>query len=109
MPLAFIAIGAVFLIAAVRGTISDKSNQPGLVTLLKGDFVGNSTSGGFTNTFLVWIVALYIVGALGYIPGFRPLANALLILVLLVMFLVNSRQSAGGGFFAEINNAIKGN
>lgn len=102
MPVAFIAIGALFLIAAVRGTLTDSGNTPGLLTLLKSDFVSTSASGNF----LVWMASLWIIGALGYIPGFKPIANALLFLVLLVLFLTNSKASGTGGLFAEFNKAL---
>ena len=103
MPIAFIAIGALFLIAAVRGTINDYGNgQAGLLTLLKSDFVSSSAQGNF----LVWLVTLWIIGALGYIPGFKPIANALLFLVILVLVLSNSKGKGPGGIFAEFNAAL---
>lgn len=102
MPIAFIAAGALFLIAAVRGTITDTGNQQGLLTLLKSDFVSTDLKGNF----LVWLVTLWIIGALGYIPGFRPVANALLFLVILVLFLSNSKGAGPGGIFAELNKAL---
>jgi len=102
MPIAFIAIGALFLIAAVRGTLTDNGNQQGLLTLLKSDFVSTDAKGNF----LVWLVTLWIIGALGYIPGFRPIANALLFLVVLVLVLSNSKNSGTGGIFAEFNAAL---
>lgn len=100
MPLVFLAIGALFLVAAVRGTVADTGSTPGLITLLKGDFTG-------TNSFLVWLLALWVIGALGYVPGFKPLANAFLLLVLTVLIIVNDNKSGTGGFFAEFNSAIK--
>ena len=102
MPIAFIAIGALFLIAAVRGTLTDNGQQPGLLTLLKSDFVSTDAKGNF----LVWLVTLWIVGAIGYIPGFKPIANALLFLIILVLFLSNSKNSGQGGIFAEFNAAL---
>lgn len=104
MPIAFIAIGALFLIAAVRGTLTDGPNgqPPGLLTLLKSDFVSTDAKGNF----LVWMVTLWIVGALGYIPGFKPIANALLFLIILVLFLSNSKNAGQGGIFAELNAAL---
>lgn len=102
MPIAFIAIGALFLIAAVKGTLTDNGQQPGLLTLLKSDFVSTSAQGNF----LIWLVTLWVIGALGYIPGFRPIANALLFLVILVLFLSNSKNSGTGGIFAEFNAAL---
>lgn len=99
MPLAFLAIGALFLVAGIRGTVGDKDGQSGLVTLLKGDFTGQ-------NNFLMWLVALFVLGALGYIPGFKGIANALLVLVVIVIVIVNDRNGSGG-FFATFNAAIK--
>lgn len=113
MPLAFIAIGAVFLVAAVRGTVSDFAtdasgkvtqgtpNNSGLTTLLKGDLTG-------TNNFLVWMLAFFVLGALGYIQGFKPIANALLVLVVVVLVITNNNKQGSGGFFAQFNAAIKG-
>lgn len=108
MPLAFIAIGAVFLVAAVRGTVLDygaKAGQPGtnkgLLSLLKGDLTGS-------NNFLVWILAFFVLGALGYIQGFKPIANALLVLVVVVLIISNNNKQGSGGFFAQFNAAIKG-
>lgn len=94
MPLAFLAIGAVFLVAAVRGTVSDGPKAtPGLISLLKGDFTG-------PRNFFVWIIALYLVGAIGYIPGFKPVANAMLALVILMLFISNR------GVIAQFNQQI---
>jgi hypothetical protein len=111
MPLAFIAIGAVFLVAAVRGTVLDYTvtggkvtsggSTPGLITLIKSDFTGS-------NNFLIWILALWVLGALGYIPGFKPIANALLVLVVVVMVISNDNKTGGGGFFTNLENTIKG-
>jgi hypothetical protein len=94
LPIAFVAIGALFLIAAVRGTVVDKGSAPGLLTLLKGDFTGQ-------NNFLIWMVAIWALGALGYIPGFKPIANAFLVLFLVVLFLSNK------GFFAQFQSALQ--
>jgi type III secretory pathway component EscV len=100
MPLAFIAIGAVFLIAAITGRVSDQNGNPGLVTLLKGDLTG-------TNNFFIWIVAIGAVGALGYIPGFKGLSVAMLTLILLVIFISNNKQASGGnGLFAQFQAAL---
>ncbi len=100
MPLAFIAIGVLFLVAGIRGTVEDKNGQPGLITLLKGDFTGS-------NNFLVWMLALWVIGAIGYIPGAKALANAFLVLVIVVMLLANNKNNPGNGFFAQFNAAIK--
>jgi hypothetical protein len=98
MPIAFIAIGAVFLVAAITGRVSDQNGNPGLITLLKGDLTGK-------NNFFIWIVAIGAIGALGYIPGFKGLSVAMLTLILLVIFLSNNKNG-GTGLFANFQNAL---
>ena len=88
MPLALLLVGALFLIAAVRGTHTD------LFTLLKGDFTGDKN-------FLVWVVAIFVLGALGYVAGIKPLANAFLLLVVVVILLTNK------GFFSQFTAGLK--
>lgn len=87
MPIALLIIGAIFLVAGIRG------KQDELFSLLKSDFTGQ---GNFT----VWLLALAFVGALGYIPGFKPVANAFLALVIVVLLL------AHGDFFKQLSAGI---
>lgn len=89
MPLIFLFIGALFLIAAVRDTLEDKDGEKGLITLLAGDFSG-------PNSFIPWIAAIFTTGAIGYIPGLKPLSNALLVLLAIVILLSHK------GFFAQL-------
>lgn len=91
MPLLFIGLGVFLLIAAVRGGDNLKSAS----TLLKNDFTG-------TNSFIIWLVALFAIGALGYIKPLRPLSIALMTLVMLSIFLTK-----GNGFFDQITKALK--
>ena len=88
MPLALAFFGILFLTAGVRNTQGD------LFSLLKGDFTG-------PRNFLYWIVALFFVGLIGYIPKLKPLSTAFIVLLLLVMFLAN------GGFFEKFQEAIE--
>ena len=88
MPLLFLAIGSVFLIAGVRGTQSD------LFTLLKGDFTGQ-------NNFLFWIAAIAFIAAVGLIDDLRDLSNAFLVLLIVVIILSNK------GFFSNLTAALK--
>lgn len=94
MPLFLLAIGIVFLVAALRGTLDDKDNKPGLFSLLQDDFLGQ-------NNFLIWIAAIAGIGAVGYIKPFQTAANWMLALVLLSLFLSHS------GFFAQFVAAIQ--
>lgn len=72
MPIVLLAVGALFLVAGVRGKQSE------LFTLLKGDFTGQ-------DNFFVWAFALSFIWALSYIPGFKPVANAFFALVIIVL------------------------
>lgn len=72
MPIVLLAVGALFLIAGIRG------KQDELFTLLKGDFTGQ-------DNFFVWAFALAFIWAFSYIPGFKPVANAFFALVIIVL------------------------
>lgn len=87
MPFVLIAIGAMLAVAGVRGT------QAELFDLLKGDFTG-------TPNYISWMVAIMVIGALGYINAIRPISNAFLVLVILVLFISNR------GFFAQFNQQL---
>jgi hypothetical protein len=80
----------MIFISAIRGTTSQFGS------LLYSDFV--STNG--QKSFLYWIVAITVIGGLGYIKSIRPLANAFLALLILVLFLSNK------GVFAQFNSAL---
>lgn len=95
MPLILLVVGALFVTSAVRNTHAD------LFSLLKSDFTGDQN-------FVVWIIAIFVAGALGYVPGLRPLSYAFLLLIVAVIVLTNAKPGAsGGGFFAEFTTALK--
>ena len=87
MPFAFLIVGALFVVAAVRG----QSKQ--LLSLVKADLTGK-------DNYLYWAVSILIIGALGYVDELRPLSRAFLILVLVVLVLSN------GGFFKLFNQSL---
>lgn len=91
MSLALLVIGIVFVVAAVRGTTSGEN---GLFTLLQGDFTGS-------NNFLYWLLALGLIGAIGYIPKLKSFSTAFLVLVIAAILLSHK------GFFADLQSAIK--
>lgn len=98
MAFALVIIGAVFLIASVRGTVDTPAT--GLFALLQSDFTGQ-------NNFIYWMAAILIIGAVGYIPKARPISTALLGLVLAVLFLKNANTTAaGGGFFSQLSAGL---
>jgi len=92
MPLAFLAFGTLFLIAAIRGTNKE------LFELLKGDFTGDGN-------FLIWILAISAVGSIGYIKELRPISNAFLALLLIVFLLAANK--GGRDFFSSLVNQVR--
>ena len=95
MPYALLIFGTIALIAGVRDTQSD------LAKLVKQDFTGSPS-------FIWWIVAMLIVGSLGYIKSIRPAANALLALVLIVLFIGAGKNSFFQKFTQEIGSGSSG-
>lgn len=89
MPLALLVIGIVFLAAAIRGT------QKELFEVLKDDFTG-------PNNFLVWGLAFFVIGAIGYYRPLKPLSSAFMVLVVLGLFVSNR------GFFAKFVEQVRG-
>jgi hypothetical protein len=102
MPFVLVIIGSVLLITSIKNTYGTKTPQgsPGLGGLLQGDFTG-------TSNFTYWVFALLIIGSIGYIPKLKPVSNALLGLVILVLVLTKGNPSGvGGGFFAQLTQQL---
>lgn len=89
MPIALLIIGAIFIVAAIRGT------QKELFAILKDDF-------GTSNNFLKWGLGIFFIGAMGYVKSLRPLSNAFFVLLFVAIFLTSGR-----GFFDQFNNQIR--
>lgn len=92
MPLLVAIIGIALLASALNG----RSGY--LLQTVQGEFTGQPNA-------LIWLGSLGIVGAIGYIPGLRTIANWFLALILVSMFLANNRGTSGG-FFAQFNKAL---
>lgn len=93
MPLALLIIGTMFLVAAIRG----KDQVDLLMSTLKDDFTG-------PNNFISWVIAIWMVTAVGYYKPLKPLSNAFLLLVFLALFLSANkhRQDFFSSFMAQI-------
>lgn len=89
MAIVFLIIGAVFMVAAIRG------KQEELFAILKDDFTGS-------NNFFVWGLAIFFLGALGYARQVRPVSNAFLVLLFVVILLTSGR-----GFFDQFMRQIR--
>lgn len=95
MPFALLSIGILLLVVAVR------DQQQAFVALVGGDFSG-------PGNFLYWVVALALVGAIGYVPKAKPVSTLFIVLILLVLVL--KRGTATGttpGVFQQLVNALK--
>jgi hypothetical protein len=79
MPLVFITIGTILIFTGIKGNAND------LYTLIVNDVKGQNGDKGYA----YWIVAIVILGLLGYIKNFEPLSRAFMILVLVVLVLNN--------------------
>jgi hypothetical protein len=88
MPIFFILVGLVFVIAGARNTQGD------LFTLIEGDFTG-------PNNFVYWFLAILVIGALGYIKPIRPISNSLIALLIVVLLFKKDT-----GFFARLMSEI---
>lgn len=86
MILVALVIGVVLIVAAIR------NSQGALFSALGQDIPG----------FVVWAAAIVAVGALGFIPGLKPVSRGLLALVLIVIVL-NNYQAILQGFTTAAN------
>lgn len=87
MPFALIVFGAVLLVSSVRNTQAD------LWKLIQGDFTGQGN-------FIYWFLSIMAIGAVGYVEKLKPISNAFLLLVIIVLFLSKK------GFFTQFQAQI---
>ena len=92
MPILFGLFGIILVIAGLRNRITQ--GNPSLVSLLKDDFSGN-------DPFWKWMLAILIIGAIGYIPNLRPISRGLMALVIIVFLLSNQ------GVFTQLTAVFK--
>jgi hypothetical protein len=89
MPLFLLIIGIVFLVASVRG------EHKLFFETLKGDFTG-------PNNFIYWGLSIWVIIIVGYVKALKPLSDAFLVLVILMLFLANR------GFFDRFMEILSG-
>lgn len=92
MPIFILFIGVLLIVAGINNKI------PELIALVKEDFRPTENVPGFH----VWIIAIVVTGAFGYVKEFKPVANAFLVLVIVGLVLSN------GGFFRKFRDALAG-
>lgn len=91
MAIFLLLIGLLLVVTAIRGTQSD------FFDLLKNDFSGQ-------NNFVLWSLAFVFLVSLGYIKAIKPVTNAFMWLLLVVIFLGarNSNKDIFGDFVAQV-------
>lgn len=98
MPLVFIFIGILLVVAAINNKLPD------LKALAAEDFSPSDGSVGFH----IWILALFIAGAIGYVKELKPVSTAFLTLIIVSLILANGNpKNKGGGFFVKFQEALK--
>lgn len=91
MPLFFLIVGVLLVIVGINDRVGD------LTTLLKDDFAPSDGQ----PSFILWILIIGIVGLLGGLKSFKPVSNAFLVLLVIVVLLANK------GFIAKFTEALK--
>lgn len=81
MAIFALIIGAILIVSAVRNSQAD------LFSALGQD----------VPSFIIWAAAILAIGAIGFIPGLKPVSRALLALVIVVL-VVNNYQKLVTGF-----------
>lgn len=84
MPFVLLFFAIAFVVVGFRGTTKQ------FIGLLEQDFVS-------TDGFLPWAVAVIAIGAVGYVPRIKPLSDAFLVLIIVVMLIANK------GFFSDLS------
>ena len=85
MPIILLFIGILLLVSAYNNTYAC------LFTQVKQDV---------TIQFGAWVVAVVLIGAIGYVKKLEPVSNAMLALIIVVLFL--SRQ----GVWSQLTQAV---
>lgn len=91
MPILFGLFGIILIVSGVRGTVA--SGNPSLTSLIQADFQG-------TDPFWKWMLAILLIGSVGYIPNLRPLSRAFMGLVIVVFLLSNK------GLFTQLQQVF---
>lgn len=87
MPFALVFIGLLLIVVGFQNTYQE---------------FGKTVSGDFTGpgNFIYWIIALGVIGALGYAKPLQGFSRVFMGLIILSMMLANK------GFFAQFQNAV---
>lgn len=98
MPVFLLIIGVLLMVVAVRG------NTTYLITLLKGDVLGS-------NGFIMWILAVIVLVAIGYIKAAKPVTDAFLGLLILVIIVHSYKNNSDlfSSFTTQLKDGVSQN
>lgn len=89
MPFALLLIGLLMVVTGFQDTYVAFGQQ------IQKDFTG---SGNFT----YWLLAIFLVGALGYVQGLENFSRAFMVLIIVAIFLNKGNSS----FFSNFSSAL---
>lgn len=89
MPFVLIGVGLVLVLTGIKG------NPNQLYQLVSNDFTGQ-------NNYLYWMLAILVLGSLGYIKKLEPFSRMFIVLVVVVLFIHNK------GFFNQFQAQVFG-
>jgi hypothetical protein len=95
MPIVIIVIGIVLIFAAINNKLEQLSQ------LLQDEW---SPSESGVVGFPVWLGAISVVAVIGYVKELKPISNAFMVLIFVVLFLVGGQ---GGSFFKNLFAAFQ--
>lgn len=89
MAFALLVFGLIAIVAGIRGKHDE------LFALLKDDFTGSQN-------FFVWVMAIAFLVMIGNVERIRPVSDAFLGLIIVVMILANGRNGLFDKFVQEV-------
>lgn len=97
MAFVFLIIGAVILISGVKDT------QDQLFKLVQGDFDPSLQQNG-QSSFIPWVLAILVIGAVGYVKQLRSLSHGFMALVIIAMII--KAYKVNPNIFQQFNSAL---
>lgn len=95
MPFALLLFAALFITAGIKGCEDD------LYSALKSDFTGDKN-------FFLWTVAVIFIVAIGNVKTLRPVSNAFLGLIIVVVLIQNG-TALFANFLPQLKAGTTGN
>jgi|GEM_PF-5663381 len=95
MPFALVTIGLLLIIVGFQDTYKQFGTQ------VQSDFTGK-------NNFIYWLIAIGIIGAIGYVKEFQTFSRIFIGLVIVAMFLSHKKGGIAQGitFFQKFNTGV---